>query len=241
MIAADLAVSLGILPVVEVASRDAGHSLAEGQIAGAKPDIFIDREISGVAQVVLLNNLCGKQLIALGAQKKVPVKRKKHFFGKSMAIAAPGLMKLKYRGRATVGIDMGKAADCCLGMVFLCGTEQIPGHIGMNVVVAVNQQKPLPGHSIHSRIPGTGYTAVFLMNHLNPGIGLRCLGADIRRMIGRTVVHQNDFKILVTLLAERADTAGKNRFSIINRYNNGNQILVVHRNILLGFMDCDNG
>ena len=241
MIAADLAVSLGILPVVEVASRDAGHSLTEGQIAGTEPDIFIDREISGVAQMVLLNNLCGKQLIALGAQKKVPVKRKKHFFGKSMTVTAPGLMKLKYRGWAVVGIDMRKAADCRLGMIFFRGIKQITSHIRMNVVIAVNQQKPLPGHGIHPRIPGTGYTAVFLMNHLNPGIGLCRLGADIQRMIGRTVVHQNDFQILVTLLAERADTAGKNRFSIINRYNNGNQILVVHRDILLGFISCDKG
>ena len=95
-------------------------------------------------------------------------------------------------------------------------------HIGFYPVIAVHKTDILSLGYLNTRFPSRNDASIFFVYHLDPFI-FGCIEvANLRATVGRPVVDQDDFEVLISLLDEALDAVPHIPFNPVNRDNNTN-------------------
>ena len=101
--------------------------------------------------------------------------------------------------RLTAGTQDLEAAVGDVRTVFLCVGQQLPVHMGLNTVIAVDECDVFSGGGFNATEPCGGNAAVFFVNGDDAAVPLGIGIYDLGRMIRRAVIDHDDLQILVGL------------------------------------------
>ena len=129
----------------------------------------------------------------------------------------PGCLHRFFPGAILVIVH--QAADGHVRIVAFRRCQQFFKHVCIHPVVTVHKSHIIRRGGFRPSLPGGGKTAVFLMDHPDPGI-LFCPGiTECPGIVRRTVVHQDDLHILQRLAADAVHTSFQIFFHVVHRYN----------------------
>ena len=107
-------------------------------------------------------------------------------------------------------------ADCTA-----CGLDRIIHNLNIvirHIIIRIHKCQILTFCHIDASISGTGKPPVLLMDYLDPFLFFCIIFTDLRALIRRPIIHQDDFQILIGLRKQTVHTTGKIAFHPVHRY-----------------------
>lgn len=95
----------------------------------------------------------------------------------------------------------------------------------MDIVVTVDEGDEVASCEVETGVASAGETAVFLVNNFNAGVLLCENVAKLAAHIGRAVVDEDDFEVLVGLGEDGVNATLEEFGDIIDRDDNGDERL----------------
>ena len=123
----------------------------------------------------------------------------------------------------SVVIDHAEAAKHCIRCRFLRCFHKAADHALINVIIRIKRYEPLTKRRTDAVVSGSGHSAVWLSQQTNTIIFLHQLMDDLRGIIRRAVIHDDDLQVPVVLIKYRPDCPLNGFFRIICGYDHADQ------------------